>query len=226
VDFRLFYKRRGQPISPWHHLALQLPGSPFYTMVTEIPRGSNQKMEVTDDERFNPIKQDLKNGAVRVLTHGPVLRNYGMMPQTWEDPAHVRPDVSYPGDGDPLDIIDMGDSVLSIGSVTQVKVLGVLGLIDEGECDWKILAVQARDPLARELNDIDDVLRKRPGTVEEVREWYRVYKKADGKAENSYLYDGVVKNKAFAEEVIRECHESWKKRYGDASTDAPPPSPS
>lgn len=40
----------------------------------------------------------------------------------------------------------------SRGEVIQVKVLGVLGMIDEGETDWKIIAINAEDPDASELN--------------------------------------------------------------------------
>ena len=43
------------------------------------------------------------------------------------------------------------------GEVVPVKVLGTLALIDEGETDWKMLAIDTRDPLAEKLNDIDDI---------------------------------------------------------------------
>ena len=38
------------------------------------------------------------------------------------------------------------------GEVKQVKVLGCLALIDEGETDWKIFAIDASDPLAAKMN--------------------------------------------------------------------------
>ena len=38
------------------------------------------------------------------------------------------------------------------GQVIQVKVLGVLAMIDEGETDWKVIAVNADDPDAHNLN--------------------------------------------------------------------------
>ena len=38
------------------------------------------------------------------------------------------------------------------GEVIQVKVLGVLAMIDEGETDWKLLAINTDDPLADKLN--------------------------------------------------------------------------
>lgn len=54
---------------------------------------------------------------------------------------------------------------LATGTVTKVKVLGILAMIDDGELDWKVIAIDSTDPLASELNDIDDVEAKCPGVV-------------------------------------------------------------
>lgn len=35
-----------------------------------------------------------------------------------------------------------------------MKVLGVLCLIDDGEADWKVIAIDEEDRWARELNDV------------------------------------------------------------------------
>lgn len=40
-----------------------------------------------------------------------------------------------------------------IGSVVPIKVIGILGLIDEGETDWKLIAIDVRDPLANEVTN-------------------------------------------------------------------------
>jgi inorganic pyrophosphatase len=37
-------------------------------------------------------------------------------------------------------------------AVVQVKVLGVLAMIDEGETDWKVIVIDVNDPLAAQLN--------------------------------------------------------------------------
>lgn len=42
--------------------------------------------------------------------------------------------------------------VCSTGQVIQVKVLGILAMIDEGEMDWKVIAINAEDPDAKNLN--------------------------------------------------------------------------
>lgn len=40
----------------------------------------------------------------------------------------------------------------SRGEVIKVKVLGVLAMIDEGETDWKVIAINVEDPEAKDLN--------------------------------------------------------------------------
>lgn len=47
----------------------------------------------------------------------------------------------------------------------QVKVLGILAMIDDGELDWKVIAIRAQDELAVQLNDIEDVEKHCPGVV-------------------------------------------------------------
>jgi len=49
------------------------------------------------------------------------------------------------------------------GSVIKVKLLGAVALIDEGETDWKVLAIDVEDPLASEIDDITGLEAKMPG---------------------------------------------------------------
>ena len=53
----------------------------------------------------------------------------------------ARDHLPLEGDNDPLDVIEFGTRQLATGSVTPVKVLGVLALLDSGETDWKILVM-------------------------------------------------------------------------------------
>ena len=80
--------------------------------------------------------------------------NYGALPQTWEDPNHVDKCTKAKGDNDPLDAIEIGAKIATRGEVKQVKVLGVLAMIDEGETDWKLVTIDVNDPLASKVNDI------------------------------------------------------------------------
>ena len=80
------------------------------------------------------------------------------------------------GDNDPLDVCEIGSRVAERGSVLRVKVLGTLGLIDEGEADWKIIVIDVNDPIADKLNDIGDVEAHLPGLLEATRDWFKIYK--------------------------------------------------
>ena len=53
-----------------------------------------------------------------------------------------------------MDVVEIGSAVAVRGQVKQVKVLGVIALIDEGETDWKIIAIDVNDPNAEALNGI------------------------------------------------------------------------
>lgn len=131
--------------------------------------------------------------------------------QTWEDPNVVHPETKAKGDNDPLDVCEIGELVAKPGEVIQVKVLGVMALLDEGETDWKIMVINVNDPLAPKLNDIEDVERHLPGLLRATNEWFRIYKIPDGKPENQFAFSGECKNKKYAEEIVRECAEAWEK---------------
>jgi len=210
-SFRLNFKGEDGDLSPWHDIPLEgSDGS--YNMVVEIPKMSKAKMEVATKEENNPIAQDIKKGNLRDY-HGPIFWNYGCLPQTWEDPNAEHPELKVNGDDDPIDVVEIGGAALEMGSVKEVKVLGVIAMIDDGELDWKLVAIATDDPLASEYNDIDDV----PEAVKDgIREWFRWYKTPDGKPLNGFGFDEKYLDAAAAKEVIAETNEAWKKlRSGD-----------
>lgn len=43
------------------------------------------------------------------------------------------------------------------GQVIQVKVLGILAMVDEGEMDWKVIAINVKDPDSAKLNSKFDL---------------------------------------------------------------------
>merc|ERR1719471_2831722 len=92
-------------------------------------------------------------------------------------------------------------------------------MIDDGELDWKVIAIRTGDDLASELHDIGDVEAKLPGVVSGIREWFRWYKTPDGKPLNSFGFDEQAVGKAEALEVVEETHQAWKRlRRGDSET--------
>lgn len=137
--------------------------------------------------------------------------NYCPPLQTWEDPNVIHPETKAKGDNDPLDVCEIGELVGYTGQVKQVKVLGVMALLDEEETDWKIIVIDVNDPLAPKLNDIEDVERHLPGLLRATNEWFRIYKIPDGKPENQFAFSGECKNRKYALEVIRECSDAWER---------------
>merc|ERR1719310_1651300 len=214
LDYRVqfHYNDSGQlkQISPWHDIPLFSPDG-YVHMITEIPKFSRAKFEIATGEPFNPIKQDVKNGKLREYKYGDMCFNYGAFPQTWEDPSHTTPDTGYVGDNDPIDAVEIGYKMLRTGSVTKVKVLGCLAMIDDGETDWKVICIAVDDPLAPQLNDVEDVERVLPGYITVMREWLRMYKTVDGKPMNQFGLEEQAMNRDYTLQVIQETHAFWQK---------------
>ena len=135
-----------------------------FNAIIEIPKFTKAKFEISTKEEYNPIAQDIKKGKLRDY-HGPIFWNYGALPQTWEDPNVEHPELKVKGDNDPVDVVEIGSTVLESGSIHVVKVLGVLAMIDDGELDWKLIAINVNDELASQLHDVEDVEAKLPGTL-------------------------------------------------------------
>jgi len=216
LEHRVYIEKDGKVVSPFHDIPLYVnEDKTILNMVVEIPRWTNAKAEISKEDYFNPIKQDTKKGKLRFVRncfpHHGYIWNYGAFPQTWEDPTQQHPDTKARGDNDPLDVIEIGERVAKCGEVKQVKVLGIMALLDEGETDWKVIVIDVNDPLAPKLNDVEDVEKHLPGLLKATNEWFRIYKIPDGKPENEFAFNGEAKNKAYANEVIIETHEAWKR---------------
>ncbi|KAI4127791.1 MAG: hypothetical protein LQ347_004455 [Umbilicaria vellea] len=216
LEHRIFIEKDGVPLSPFHDIPLYAnEQQTVLNMIVEIPRWTNAKMEISKEEILNPIKQDVKKGKLRFVRncfpHKGYLWNYGAFPQTWEDPNQIHPETKAKGDNDPLDVCEIGELVAKPGEIKQVKVLGVMALLDEEETDWKIIVIDVNDPLAPKLNDIEDVERHLPGLLRATNEWFRIYKIPDGKPENQFAFSGECKNKKYATDIVRECAEAWER---------------
>lgn len=206
-------------ISPWHDIPFAVRDwvrttpeaipTNRYNFICEIPKWTRAKFEIATGEPFNPIKQDMKNGVPRFYKHGDMMWNYGAFPQTWESTDHVFEE-GVTGDNDPLDAIELGMTQIKTGTVVPVKILGVLGMIDDGQMDWKVICISHADPVAKFLDDIEDVPKFLPGCLEALREWLRVYKICQGGTENKFAFHGEYQNQKFALKIIQESHFMWQ----------------
>ncbi|KAH9694846.1 Soluble inorganic pyrophosphatase 6 [Citrus sinensis] len=221
LDYRVFFvNNSGKKVSPWHDIPLQL-GDGVFNFVVEIPKESSAKMEVATDELYTPIKQDIKKGKLRYYPYN-INWNYGLFPQTWEDPSFANSEVEGAfGDNDPVDVVEIGERRRKIGEILKVKPLGALAMIDEGELDWKIVAISLDDPKAALVNDVDDVEKHFPGTLTAIRDWFRDYKIPDGKPANKFGLGNKAADKDYALKVITETNESWAKLVKSSATSLP-----
>jgi inorganic pyrophosphatase len=159
-------------------------------------------MEISKEIEGNPIVHDTKNGKLR-YTAWEYPCNYGAFPQTWEDPQKLVRDLGIAGDGDPLDVCEISGTPIPRGCVIPVRVLGVLALIDEGECDWKVLALRQDIPVAHPSTD----------AMKKIRDWFAEYKIPDGKQANTYAYDGAILPVGEALGVVKETHLQWMEAF-------------
>jgi len=214
LDYRIYYRNKNGPISAIHDIPLQHSPNVF-NMIVEIPRWTNAKMEISRTDPLNPIRQDVKDGKLRYVKnafpHHGYIWNYGALPQTWENPNAINEENLCRGDNDPIDVCEIGGKTARRGDLLQVKILGCFLLTDEGETDWKLLAVDVTDPLAEKLNDIEDIETHMPGYLKATAERFRTYKVPDGGKENPLAYNEQPKNAEFALGIIEETHRHWRE---------------
>tara|TARA_B110000902_G_scaffold26670_1_gene28989 strand:- start:6937 stop:7536 length:600 start_codon:yes stop_codon:yes gene_type:complete len=103
----------------------------IFNAVIEIPAGTNKKYEYNNKTKTFEI--DKKDGQDRIINFLPYVGNYGFIPSTYSDPKKG-------GDGDALDVLILSESSV-IGTVVEIRPIAMLKLIDEGEIDYKIIAV-------------------------------------------------------------------------------------
>jgi inorganic pyrophosphatase len=97
--------------------------------------------------------------------------------------------VHYPGDygfipctlgqdGDPLDVLVLVESPSFPGCLMEVRPIGVLQMVDQGNKDEKILAVAESDPLFREVHDASQVPEHQ---LSQIEHFFSIYKYLENK---------------------------------------------
>ena len=178
-----------------------------YNMVCEIPVNTLDKMEMSKLYN-NPIVQDIEDNKPRKFKYGEIPWNYGFIPQTLEDKDIVCDKLNLPGDGDPLDVIDVSDIRAKIGDIIKIKVIGILPLIDEDEADWKVIGINIKDSLSNIIDSVNDLY---PFQTNKIYDWFINYKKYKG-VENKVGMNKFIQDKNLAVEIIEKCHHQWKNK--------------
>lgn len=153
------------------------------TAVVEIPEDSINKYEY--DRNMHVFVLD------RVL-HSPVHfpGDYGFVPQTLAQ------------DGEPLDILILGDTPTFSGCIYLVRPVGLFEMLDNGACDEKILAYAMGNPRFREIENYTEI---QPHVLREIEHFFSVYKNLEEKETKVLGW----KDRETAYEVIRSSHERF-----------------
>jgi len=124
---------------PWHDCYIdESVITTEFPAVIEIPKGSTNKYEL--DKETGLLRLD------RVLYSAVYYpADYGFIPRTYCD------------DGDPLDVLVLGQEPVFPLTIVQARAIGVMRMRDEKGIDDKIVAVSVRDPAYSEYRDKDQL---------------------------------------------------------------------
>jgi inorganic pyrophosphatase len=165
-------------------------------MLVEIPKGS-----------FNKYEYEVETGQLildRVLYEMiPYPVEYGLLPQTWDE------------DEDMLDVMCLVNYPTFPGCRMEVRLIGVMVFIDDGEVDDKLLAVPASDVRFEHIKDIKDLPEH---TLDEIGFFFRNYKELQFKYKNKPNSSLEVKEFAGIDRA-NEILEKAKLRFQDKFSD-------
>jgi len=136
--------------------------------VIEIPAGTRAKFEL--NKEGTAFLQDVQDGQPRVVDYCGYLGNYGIIPRTCMDQAQG-------GDGDPLDVLVLGDPVPR-GTVLAVRLVAMLRLWERGAADHKLIAVLPASSYGKVTNNAS-LAASYPGLPTIIETWFLNYKGRD-----------------------------------------------
>jgi inorganic pyrophosphatase len=166
-----------------------------FPVVIEVPKGSKNKYELDKETGFLRLDRVLYSAV-----HYPA--NYGFVPR------------SYCDDGDPLDVLVLGQEPVHPLTVVEARAIGAMRMRDEKGIDDKILAVNVVDPSVADYTDH----RQLPAhTLREIKRFFEDYKQLENK-------QVVVEDFMGPEEALRILRDSLdlyrKMRRGELSSQA------
>jgi inorganic pyrophosphatase len=142
-----------------NHMARNSDGT--INVVIEIPSGTSEKWEVSDDGKA--LVRDFTGKNPRTIDYLPYPGNYGMIPRTLLS-------TDQGGDGGALDVMVLGPAVPR-GTTVRAHPIGIIRVVDRMEQDDKILAVM-RESTLRGVTDIESLDARYPGASEILRLWW------------------------------------------------------
>ena len=181
---------------PWHDVPLPDDLSEYVRAVIEIPKGSKNKYELDKETGLLMLDRVLHSAV-----HYPA--NYGFIPRTYCD------------DGDPLDILVLGQEEVVPLCLVRAKAIGMITMHDEKGQDDKIIAIHLDDP---EYSHFTDISQLAPHKLKELHRFFLDYKQL----ENKMVKVEDLRGRVDAERVIRDAVKLYEKSFRDR----PKPGPS
>ena len=171
----------------WHDLNPNRIKEDKFVCYIEIQAGCKNKYELDKETGMLFLDRILYTS-----THYPA--NYGFIPRT------------YSQDKDPLDVLVLCDESFDPLVLVRCRPIGVVKMIDENECDEKIISVCINDPSMNCYNDISDLPIH---LFEEIKHFFTVYKQLENK---ETLVTEICDAKE-AEAVIQQAIDAYNELY-------------
>lgn len=161
--------------------------------VVEIPAGTNKKYEYNIENQSFEI--DKKDGVERVIQYLPYIGNYGYIPSTYSNPTKG-------GDGDALDVLILSESKPT-GTIVKIVPIALLKLIDDGELDYKVIAVpyEKTDQIIK-ATTFNTFSKRYPEIQQIIETWFLNYNKADS---------AVIEGWGNEVDAMEEVHKNLKQ---------------
>src|SRR5919202_1985015 len=121
---------------PWHDVPTGEDAPDEFTVVIEVSKGSKVKYELDKETGLQKVDRILYSSVV-------YPENYGFIPRTLAD------------DDDPLDAIVLMKEPVRPIRLLEVRPIGMLPMVDEGENDENIICVHADDPQYKEYSSVE-----------------------------------------------------------------------
>ena len=177
----------------WHDVELGDHIERHFRVVIEIPKGSKVKYEL--DKATGLLWLDR---VLHSAVHYPA--NYGFLPRTFCD------------DGDPLDVLVLGQEPVVPMCLLRARAIGVLGMRDDKGQDDKIIAVHEDDPEYRGYRDLRELA---PHRLRELERFFLDYKVLEGKQ----VAVEPMRGPDEAVRIIREAIDLYAREHQRLRTD-------
>lgn len=173
--------------NPWHDAPIGDSAPEVVEAIVEIPQNSKAKYELDKETGMTRLDRVLYSSM-----RYPV--NYGFIPQT------------YGEDHDPLDVLVLSQIDIVPMCLVNVKVIGVLRMVDDGEPDDKIIAVATDDMSVQHMDSVADLSEH---YKEELLNFFEDYKKLERKE----VEINGIEDKKSAIEIIERSIVAYGEKF-------------